>query len=154
MLKFELNLILQFLSYEVIMPRNIFLDHSPFFLSSHGILHWSSCAYTCQHNGMAKRKNRHLVETAHTFLLHHKVLQRFWGDATLDVCYLIDRMSSFVLHDKIPHSIIFPKRPLFCLLPRVFFFFFFDIRISLVSLVVFVLSIFLLLDKTSFQPKP
>ena len=29
MLKFELNLILQFVSYEVIMPRNIFLDHYP-----------------------------------------------------------------------------------------------------------------------------
>ena len=28
MLKFELNLILQFVSYEVIMPNNIFLDHS------------------------------------------------------------------------------------------------------------------------------
>ena len=29
-------------------------------------------------------------------------------------------MSSFVLHDQIPHSIIFPNQPLFCLPPRVF----------------------------------
>ena len=35
MLKFKLNLILQFVSYEVIMPRNIFLDHSPFFFCPH-----------------------------------------------------------------------------------------------------------------------
>ena len=68
------------------------------FLSSHGILHQSSYAYTPQQNYVAKRKNRHLVETAHTFLLHHKVPQRFWGDATLAVCYLINRMASFVLH--------------------------------------------------------
>ena len=47
------------------------------FMSSHGILHQSSCAYTPQHNGVAERKNRHLVETARTLLLHHKVPQRF-----------------------------------------------------------------------------
>ena len=29
-------------------------------------------------------------------------------------------MSSSVLHDQIPHSILFPNQPLFCLLPRVF----------------------------------
>ena len=47
------------------------------FMSSHGILHQSSYAYTPQHNGMAECKNRHLVETARTLLLHHKVPQRF-----------------------------------------------------------------------------
>ena len=47
------------------------------FMSSHGILHQSSCAYTPQQNGVAERKNRHLVETAGTLLLHHKVPQRF-----------------------------------------------------------------------------
>ena len=68
-------------------------------MSSHGIFHQSSCAYTPQQNGVAKRKNYHLVETACTLLLHHKVPQRFWGDAILASCYLINRMSSSVLHD-------------------------------------------------------
>ena len=36
MMKFELNLILQFVSYEVIMPKNIFLDHSPLFFPHMG----------------------------------------------------------------------------------------------------------------------
>ena len=49
-------------------------------------------------------------------------------------------MPSSFLHDRIPHSILFPNQPLFCF--------------PLVSLVVFVLSIFLSLDKTSFQSKP
>ena len=43
------------------------------FMSSHEILHQSSCAYTPQQNGVAKRKNRYLVETARTLLLRHKV---------------------------------------------------------------------------------
>ena len=111
-----------------------------FFMSLHEILHQSSCAYTSQHNGVAERNNCHLVEIACTILLHHRVPQRFWGDAILATCYLINRMPSSVLHDKIPHSIIFPNQSLFCPPPRVFG-------------CVFILSIFLLLDKTSFQPK-
>ena len=47
------------------------------FMSSHGIFHQSSCAYTPQQNGVTKRKNRHLIKTARTLLLHHKVPQRF-----------------------------------------------------------------------------
>ena len=47
------------------------------FLSSHEILHQSSCVYTPQHNEVVERKNCHLVETALTLLLQHKVPQRF-----------------------------------------------------------------------------
>ena len=43
------------------------------FMSSHEILHQSSYAYTPQQNGVVEHKNRHLVETARTLLLHHKV---------------------------------------------------------------------------------
>ena len=48
------------------------------FMSSHWILHQSSCAYTPQQNGVAEHKNRYLVETART-LLYHKILQCFLG---------------------------------------------------------------------------
>ena len=56
-------------------------------MSSHRVLHQFSYAYTPQQNGVAKRKTSHLVETARTLLLHHKVPQRFWGDAILAACY-------------------------------------------------------------------
>ena len=59
------------------------------FMSSHGILHQSSYAYTPQHNGVVKHKNRHLVETAHTLLLHHKVPRRFFRGCYLS-CMLFD----------------------------------------------------------------
>ena len=45
------------------------------FMSSHGILHQSSCTYTPQQNGVTKRKNRHLVETACTLLLHDSIIR-------------------------------------------------------------------------------
>ena len=83
------------------------------FMSSHRILHQSSCTYIPQQNGVAERKNRHLVETTRTLLLHHKVPQRCWGDAILATCYLINRMPSSVLHDQIPYSILIPTQPLF-----------------------------------------
>ena len=73
MLKFELNSILQFVSYEVIMLRNFFLDHS---------------SPLCPHmgffiNGVVERKIRHLVEIARTLLLHHKGSSMFFRG-----CYL------------------------------------------------------------------
>ena len=88
-------------------------------MSSHEILHQSSCAYTPQHKGVAECKNRYLVEKARTLLVHHKVLQRFW-DAILSACYFINRMPSSVLHNQIPHSILLPNQSLVCLSPRVF----------------------------------
>ena len=88
-------------------------------MSTHGILDQSSYAYT-QQNGVVERKNRHLVETVRTLLLHHKVPQCFLGDAILAVCYLINRMSSSVLHDQVSHFILFPNQPPLCLPPHVY----------------------------------
>ena len=109
-------------------------------MSSHGILHQSSCAYTPQQNGVVERKNRHLVETARTLLLPHKVTQCFWGDAILAACYLINRMP-----------------PLFCMIGSLILSYYL-LNLSfislLVSLVVFVLFIFSLLGKTNSLPKP
>ncbi|CAI8584052.1 unnamed protein product [Vicia faba] len=39
-------------------------------MSSNGILDQTSCPHTPQQNGVAERKNRHLVETTRTLLLH------------------------------------------------------------------------------------
>ncbi|RVW70757.1 Retrovirus-related Pol polyprotein from transposon RE1 [Vitis vinifera] len=53
--------------------REYFSAQFTSFMSHHGILHQSSCAHTPQQNGVAERKNRHLVETARTILLHSLV---------------------------------------------------------------------------------
>ena len=49
-------------------------------MTSRGIIHQSSCAYTPQQNGVAERKNRHLIETARTMLIHQ--LDAFFRFAT------------------------------------------------------------------------
>ncbi|RVW57166.1 Retrovirus-related Pol polyprotein from transposon TNT 1-94 [Vitis vinifera] len=89
-------------------------------MSHHGILHQFLVLILLKQNGVAERKNRHLVETARTILLHSNVPFRFWGDAVLTACYLINRMPSSVLHDQIPHFLLFPDQPLYFLPPRVF----------------------------------
>ena len=43
------------------------------FMSQHGILHQSSCAHTPQQNRVAEHKNRHLIKTTRTLLLHYHV---------------------------------------------------------------------------------
>ena len=50
--------------------REYFSAPSISFMSQHGILHQSSYAHTPQQNRVAERKNRPLVETARTLLLH------------------------------------------------------------------------------------
>ena len=47
-----------------------YLSH-PFkhFMPCHGILHQTSCAYTPQQNGVAERKNRHLIDVTNKGVL-------------------------------------------------------------------------------------
>ena len=90
------------------------------FLNSHGIIHQSSCPHTPQQNGVAERKHRHLVDTTRTLLINANAPLKFWGDAVLTACYLINRMPSSVLGNQIPHSLLFPNEPLYTIPPRVF----------------------------------
>jgi len=98
-----------------------YLSHSfTIFMKSHDILHQTSRAYTPKQNQVVERKNKHLIETTCTMLLHGDVPQCFWGDAILNTCYLINRMPSSILENKIPQFILFPREPLHPLPHKVF----------------------------------
>jgi len=64
------------------------------FLNEKGIIHHSSCVDTPQQNGVAERKNRHLLEVARALMFSMNVPKRFWGEAILTASYLINRMPS------------------------------------------------------------
>ena len=102
------------------MPKNIFL-HPLFHLCPNmGSFISLLMLNTPQQNGVAERKNRHLIETARTLLLHYHVPFRFWGVIVLTTCYLNNRMPSSMLHDQISYSLLFPDQLLYFLSPRVF----------------------------------
>ncbi|RDX77381.1 hypothetical protein CR513_42508, partial [Mucuna pruriens] len=75
---------------------------------------------TSIYNGIAGRKNRHLVETVRTLLLSANVPTNHWGEAILTACFLINRMPSASLENQIPHSILFLKDKMYHVPPKVF----------------------------------
>lgn len=80
-------------------------------LANHGIIHQTSCPYTPQQNGVAERKNRHLMEVARSIMFHSHVPKRFWGDAVMTACYLINRIPTKILKDISPFEVLNKTKP-------------------------------------------
>ncbi|CAN1319890.1 Retrovirus-related Pol polyprotein from transposon RE1, partial [Linum perenne] len=72
------------------------------FLTSKGIIHQSSCRDTPQQNGVAERKNRHLLEVTRALMFSSNIPKYLWGHALLTAAYLINRVPSKVLKFKTP----------------------------------------------------
>ena len=90
-----------------------------------GTLHQSTCKDTPQQNGIAKRKNRHLLEVGRALMFHMNVPTHLWGDAILTSCYLINRMPTRVLNYATPLQTLknsFPNTHLTSDLPFKFFY--------------------------------
>ncbi|KAI5312002.1 hypothetical protein L3X38_041175 [Prunus dulcis] len=81
------------------------------FLASKGIVRRLSCPYTPQQNGLAERKNRHIVETAITLLTTAALPGQFWFHSAAHAVYLINRMPSSVLHHQSPYFRLFGHHP-------------------------------------------
>ncbi|XP_049935028.1 retrovirus-related Pol polyprotein from transposon RE2 isoform X2 [Nymphaea colorata] len=90
------------------------------FLKSKGIVHETSCSYTPPQNGVAERKNRHLLDVTRAIMFHRRVPKRYWGDALLTSAHLINRMPTRVLQGHSPYSMLWPTQNPWPLTPRVF----------------------------------
>lgn len=88
-----------------------------FYLQKVGIVHQRSCVDVPQQNGVAKRKNRHLLEVTRSIMLATNVPKYFWGEAVLSATHLINRMPSRILDFKTPFSILLTFFPSNKILP-------------------------------------
>ena len=75
-----------------------------------------SCPHTHQQNGAGERKHRHIVETGLTLLAHASVPFRFWSDAFVTACFLINRIPTRRLHMKSPLEVLLNETPDYSLL--------------------------------------
>ncbi|WZZ44938.1 hypothetical protein YC2023_041197 [Brassica napus] len=86
---------------------NAFKSH----LAKHGIVHQTSCPYTPQQNGVAERKNMHLMEVSRSMMFHANVPKRFWSDAVQTACYLINRVPTKILKNLSPFEVLNKSKP-------------------------------------------
>ncbi|XP_059671155.1 uncharacterized protein LOC132316698 [Cornus florida] len=89
-------------------------------LEKKGILHQLPGPYIPEQNGVAERKNCHLMSVVRCLLSGMHVPKFYWHMAVLTATFLINRTPSRVLGGKAPLQILHPDYTLFHLLPRVF----------------------------------
>lgn len=106
--------------YGLIMGVNICLMPFFSFLDQLGILHQTTCPGTPEQNGIAERKNGHLLEVAHALMFTMNVPKTFWFDAVQTDVFLINRMPSRVLNYKSPIEVLSSLASLFPIPPKVF----------------------------------
>lgn len=81
------------------------------FLAQHGIIHRVSCPYTPAQNGIAERKNRHIVDIGLTLLAKASLPLKYWDHAFLTAIFLINKLPAQNLNFKSPYELIFHKPP-------------------------------------------
>lgn len=89
------------------------------FMSEQGILHQTSCPNTPQQNGVAERKNRHILEVARALMFTMNVPKFLWSEAVLTATYLINRTPLRVTGMKSPCELIL-KDNTFVVPPKLF----------------------------------
>ncbi|RVW12248.1 Retrovirus-related Pol polyprotein from transposon TNT 1-94 [Vitis vinifera] len=93
------------------------------YLEGHGTIHQTTCSNTPQQNGVAERKNRHLLEVVRASVIAAKTPISYWGEAITSAAYLINRVPSSSINFQTPlqdltNVVVAPTVP--NLPPRVF----------------------------------
>nr|GEZ65537.1 ribonuclease H-like domain-containing protein [Tanacetum cinerariifolium] len=81
------------------------------FCEMKAIMRQYSVARTPQQKGVAKRRNRTLIEAARTMLADSKLLTTFWAKAVNTACYVQNRVLVVKPHNKTPYELVHGKTP-------------------------------------------
>ncbi|GJU85278.1 ribonuclease H-like domain-containing protein, partial [Tanacetum coccineum] len=81
------------------------------FCREKGIKREYSIARTPQQNGVAKRRNRTLIEAARTMLADSKLPTTFWAEAVSTACYVQNRVLVVKPHNKTPYELFRGFKP-------------------------------------------
>ena len=76
-----------------------------------GIRREFSCRHTPQQNGVAERKNRHIVEVARAMMNEKNLPKWYWAEAANTAVYLMNRCTASGVHDVTPHEKFFGRKP-------------------------------------------
>nr|GEW49137.1 hypothetical protein [Tanacetum cinerariifolium] len=76
-----------------------------------GISHETSVARCPQQNGVAERRNRMLIEAAHTMLIYAKALLFLWAKAVATACYTQNHSIIHLRHGTTPYKLLHNKPP-------------------------------------------
>ncbi|GAA0156904.1 hypothetical protein LIER_14287 [Lithospermum erythrorhizon] len=79
------------------------------YISDLGVLHYKSCVYTPQENGVVQRKHQHLLQVARSLMIQSFLPQSFWGYAVLTTTYIINRLPTSMLNWKSPYEVLCGK---------------------------------------------
>jgi len=60
------------------------------YLKEHGIQRKYSCSYSQQHNGVAKRKNRHITKITCAMLNENNLPNYFWAKGVTTIIYIMN----------------------------------------------------------------
>ncbi|GJV57405.1 retrovirus-related pol polyprotein from transposon TNT 1-94 [Tanacetum coccineum] len=74
-----------------------------------GISHETFVARSPQQNGVVERRNRTLIEAAHTMLIYAKALLFLWAEAVATACYTQNRSIIRLRHGKTPYELLHDK---------------------------------------------
>jgi transposase InsO family protein len=76
------------------------------YLDEEDIKHEFSAPYTPQQNGVAKRKNRTLIEMTRNMLDEYETSDRFWAEAVYMACHATNHLYLHMLLKKTPYELL------------------------------------------------
>ncbi|WVY89239.1 hypothetical protein V8G54_034753 [Vigna mungo] len=74
------------------------------FYQDNGIIHEVIAAYTPEHNGLAERRNKTIMNMARCMLKEKNVVHELWGDAVATTVHVLNMCPTKRLPNRVPHA--------------------------------------------------